>query len=223
MVPQGSGAFLRSWRGRIRRDAVVTGGVMPDQQQQDEQGDEQEQSDQSQRTADAGGDDGNDVTKLKAALDKERQRARDLEKEVKPLRTFKSERERTEKERQDAERSEIEKRDALIKERDEQLTAAQARERSYVLRHAIEDAANGEKLVLAVPVSMVVSLIDSDAVEWSDNGTPQNAAALVKALAKTAPRLFDTRRAPIGDGGAGREGGVSDNINDMIRRKVRQG
>lgn len=167
--------------------------------------------------------DGDDLDGVREALRKERQRARDLEKEVKPLRTFKSERERTEKERQDAERSEIEKRDALIKERDEQLTQAQQRERSYALRDAIEEAVSGEKVILAAPIGRVLRLIDADAVEWAEDGTPRNAAALLKGLVKSDPYLFAARRAPIGDGGAGREGGVSENINDMIRRKVRQG
>ncbi len=198
---------------------------MPDQQQ-DEQGDEQQQGDQSQRTADAGGDDGNDVTKLKAALDKERQRARDLEKEVKPLRTFKSERERTEKERQDAERSEIERRDARIAEIEGQLTQAQQRERSYSLRDAIEETVNAADFAHAPRVSpaRLIRLLDLGDDDW-DGDQPRNVKALLVKLQKAEPDLFvaKSRRTGSADAGEGGRETIAASMNDRIRAMAGRG
>lgn len=118
----------------------------------------------------------------------------------------------------DAQKSEAERLTGQITDLTGQLTQAQQRERSYALRDAIEDAVGGEKLTLAAPIGRVLLLIDGEAVEWSEDGKPKNAAAILKGLVRTDPYLFAARRAPIGDGGAGREGGVGGNVNDMIRR-----
>jgi hypothetical protein len=166
--------------------------------------------DQAEAT-DARGAGGDDLDGLREALRKERDRARGLEKEVKPLRTFKAEREQ-------AERTEAEKVAARIAELEGRVSTAQARERTYALRDAIEEAVSVEKLALAAPVGRVLRLIDADAVEYAEDGTPKNATALLKGLVKSDPYLFAARRAALGDGGAGREGGVGHNINDQIRR-----
>jgi len=185
-----------------------------DQQQTESTEQDQQQGNESQRTDNAGGDDGDgdDLGKLKTALGKERQRARELEREVKPLRTFKQERESSEK-------TASEKVAARIAELEGQVTTAQQRERTYALRDAIEEAVSGEKLTLAAPVGRLLKLIDGEAVDWSDDGKPQNATALLKGLVKSDPYLFAARRVPSADGGAGRESGSGvPSINDQIRR-----
>lgn len=173
-------------------------------------GEQTQAPDGTQQDDDGEGEPLQDAAKLLETLRKERAARKALEKEVKPLRSFKQERE-------DAEKTEQQKRDERIAELEGRLTAAQQRERSYALRDAIEEALAGEQVALVAPLPRLLKLIDAEAVQWTDDGQPKNAAALLKGLVKSDPYLFAQRRGPSGDGGAGRTGAVAPSMNDLIR------
>lgn len=157
-------------------------------------------SDSSTDTGDATEDDNEqDVTKLKEALRREREARRALDKEVKPLRTFKQQQE--DAARTEAERLQTRQQAAEAKERE--LTA---RERRVELRDEVTRVIAAEKLTLQAPIADVLRLLDTDAVEWSDDGKPKNAATLIKALVKDRPYLVGSRGSIDGGerGGAAR-------------------
>lgn len=154
-----------------------------------------------------------DAAKLLDTLRKERAARKALEKEVKPLRTYKQQTE-------DAAKTDQQKRDEELAGLRDQLTAAQQKERTYALRDAIEEALTTEKVALVAPVGRLLRLIDSDEVQWTEGGEPKNATALLRSLVKSDPYLFEVRRGPSGDGSKGREQPIGTTMNDMIRQRA---
>lgn len=155
-----------------------------------------------------------DPAKLLDTIRKVRKEKRDLEREVKPLRTFKQERE-------DAEKTDQQKRDERIAELEGRLTAAQQKERSYALRDAIEETLSAADFPAqpVVSVPKLIRLLDLGDDDW-DGDRPKNVKALLVKLSKSEPGLFAARRGPSGDGGAGRSQAVGSTMNDMIRQRA---
>jgi hypothetical protein len=129
---------------------------------------------------DADGD--QDVTKLKEALRKERDARKALEKEVTPLRQFRDDRAK-------AEQTETERLQARIKELETKEADLSRRERTMLVRDAVTPATDAEGLQLRASVGTVLKLLDLDAVEFDDDGTPKNLRVLLKALYKDEPSL----------------------------------
>lgn len=159
--------------------------------------------------------DSDDLATLKLTLQKERDARKALEKEVKPLRTYKQTQEQsklTETEKLQAEKAQLEAdRQSLTK-----------REQAVELRDEITRTVAAEKLTLAqgVPISDVMRLLDTDAVTW-ENGKPVNVGTLVKQLVKERPYLV-AKRSGSGDGGDGDKSDVKKtSMNEFIRGAAR--
>lgn len=152
-----------------------------------------------------------DAAKLLEALRKERAARKAAEREVKPLRAFKQQRE-------DAEKSEEQKRDERIAELEGLVSAAQAKERGYNLRDAIAEALDAADFPAqpVVSVPKLIRLLDLDDGDW-DGDRPRNVKALLVKLSRAEPGLFAAKRGPSGDGGAGRTQVIGTSMNDMIR------
>lgn len=157
-----------------------------------------------------------DLATLKLTLQKERDARKALEKEVKPLRTFKDERTK-------AEQTESERLQARIKDLDVKEQTLTQRERTIAVRDGLAAAATAEKLELNVSTATVIRLLDLDRVEFDDSGTPINLGPLLKQLAKDEPKMFDARRrSGSADGGA--SGGVAgQDMNSLLRRAAGRG
>jgi hypothetical protein len=104
------------------------------------------------------------------------QMVRDLRRESGGYRTKLTKFEQDERDRQQAQLSEVEKRDARIRELEGHLTAAQTKERDYALRDGIAEIVARDDFP-ATPVASgarLLKLLDPDAIQWSEDGTPKN-------------------------------------------------
>jgi hypothetical protein len=152
--------------------------------------------------------DSDDLATLKLTLQKERDARKALEREVKPLRTFKEERTK-------AEQTADERAAAREKAAEEREAAATRKLQAAVLRDEISAAVTAEKFTLHAPVGDVLRLIDTDAVEW-DGETPKNVRGLLRDLVKDRPYLA-SRRTGSADGGAGGNTNTPKHMDDLIR------
>ncbi len=172
---------------------------MPDEQGQSEQTDQQGQQQQNQG---GDGDDGNDVTGLKEALRKEREARRALERDIKPLRTFKQERD-------NAERTAEERVTAKEREVTDRERALVARERNYNLRDDITRVLAAEDFRFTfqegVTTDRVIRLLDLSDDDW-DGDKPKNVKKLLADLQKSDGYLFQPKRQRPGPGDAGERG-----------------
>lgn len=159
-----------------------------------------------QRDAGGGGD---DLDGLRSALEKERKARREAEKALKPLQQFHEERTK-------AEQTEAERLQARIKELEEREQQLTARERGMVLRDAIQTAASTDKITLHAPIGDVLKLIDADTVDWTEEGRPRNAVALLRDLVRERPYLA-SRRTGSADGGAHGPSGNPQDMNALLR------
>jgi hypothetical protein len=132
--------------------------------------------------------------------------------------------EKAEAERKQAELSEVERRDARIRELEESLTAHERRARDYALRDAIGEVIASDEFPLTpvVGTPQLLKLLDTDRLEWQEDGRPKNPGTVLAALAKTAPALFQAKpkRPGPSDGGYTQtqpmQGG-NDAVNQLIR------
>lgn len=148
--------------------------------------------------------------KLLAALKAERDARRALEREVRPLRTFKQEQEQT---RLSADEK-LQARERAVTEQESRITA---RLRASILRDELTTAATAEKLTLQAPIGDVLKLLDADSVDW-DGETPRNVRTLLRELVKDRPYLA-SRRTGSADGGASGDRAPL-NMNDLIRSRA---
>lgn len=164
-------------------------------------------------------DDDQDVGKLKEALRKERENTRSfkqLQREAEELRKFKQEQEQ-------AKLTETERLQSRVKELEGKEQELTRKERSLAVRDGLATAAQAEKLGLVASSATVIRLLDLDAVEFDDSGSPKNLGALLKQLAKDEPALFSQqRRSGSADGGAS-GGSAPQTMNDLIRRGAGRG
>lgn len=165
-----------------------------------------------------GGDDGDggkgdDLDSLKSALKKERDRAKALERELKPLKT-------AAQAKADAEKSEAQKAqeraDAAERERDTY--------RSQLRTSAVERAVRAADRTLSLGLhdtDLAAELLNLDDDAFDDKGKPvtKKVEAAVKALIASRPYLAGPiqRRPGNGDGGAGGGGNVPNDMNQRIR------
>jgi hypothetical protein len=115
----------------------------------------------------------------------------------------------------DAER--VATRERALSDREATLTA---RERSNELRDELQRVVAAERVVLRAPIGDIQRLLDSDRVEWSDDGRPKNVTALFRDLIRNREYLAD-KRTGSGDGGAGNGQGGPVNMNDLVRQRAR--
>lgn len=146
---------------------------------------------------------------LLKALKAERDARKALERELKPLKTYKQEQEQAKL----SEADKLKAREQAATEKEATLTT---RERTIAVRDGLAAAATAEKLALNVSTATVIRLIDLDRVEFNDAGEPTNLGPLLKQLAKVEPKMFEPqRRTGSADGGAG-DGPA--HMNDMNAR-----
>jgi hypothetical protein len=137
------------------------------------------------------------------------------------------ERRKAEKARADAELPELAKRDARIAELEEGLTAAQRKERDYALRDGIAEIVARDDFP-ATPVASgarLLKLLDPDAIQWGEDGTPKNLPALLAGLVRSDPYLFRAKERRPGPGDAGHFGTIPNaaDMNAQIRQKAGRG
>jgi hypothetical protein len=177
---------------------------MPDEQQSGETQDE--------TTPPAQSDDGDaqDVSGLKAALDKERKERRDHERRAKELETWKRNREQ-------ADLSETERRDARIKELEGKEQAWEREKRDLRLQTAITAA--GTKAGAVYP-EQLHRLVDDGAIEWTESGQPRNLVSIINTMKTEYPALFRSHGgAGNADAGAGSGAPPADaSMSALIRR-----
>jgi hypothetical protein len=150
------------------------------------------------------GDPIQDANKLLETLRKVRKEKKDLEKEVRPLRTYKQQTE-------DAAKTDQERRDERIAELEGLVSAAQAKERQYNLRDAISEALSAADFPAqpVVSVPKLIRLLDLDDSDW-DGDQPKNVKSLLIKLSRAEPGLFAARRGPHRRGGDGPGAGQPD-------------
>lgn len=146
---------------------------------------------------------------LLKALKAEREARRALEREIKPLRTYKQQQD-------DAAKTSEERLAAREKAVADQEARITMRLRTSILRDEIGNAVAAERLTLQAPVGDVLRLMDSDAVEW-DGETPKNVRQLLRDLVKDRPYLA-TKRPGTADGGAGDSGDRALDMNTVLRQ-----
>ncbi len=162
-----------------------------------------------------GGDEGDDLVRLKEALRKEREARRALDREIRPLRTFKTERE-------NAERTAEERATAKEREVAEREQALVARERKSNLRDAIAQVLGAQEFGFTfregVTTDRVIRLLDLNDDDW-DGEKPKNVKRLLTDLQQSDGYLFapKARRPGSADGGAGHQTTVGASMNDRIR------
>jgi hypothetical protein len=155
------------------------------------------------------------------------QMVRELRRESGGYRTKLTKFEQDERDRQQAQLSEVEKRDARIRELEGHLTAAQTKERDYALRDGIAEIVARDDFP-ATPVASgarLLKLLDPDAIQWSEDGTPKNLPALLAGLVRSDPYLFRAKERRPGPGDAGHFGTIPNaaDMNAQIRQKAGRG
>jgi phage-related minor tail protein len=135
--------------------------------------------------------------------------------------------ERQEEERRQATLSEVEKRDARIRQLEEGLTAAQAKERDYALRDGIAEIVTRDDFPAspAITAKSLIRLLDRDKIQWADDGTPRNLPALLVELVRAEPSAFRAKDRRPGPGDAGHFGTIPNgaDMNAQIRQKAGRG
>lgn len=106
--------------------------------------------------------------------------------------------------------TEAEKREAALAAAEERASTAESRYRKAVGRAAVAEEASKSG---AISPKAIHALIQ-DAIEFDDEGSPTNVAALVEKLRTEEPALF---RTPSADGGKGAPA-TSQDMNALIRR-----
>lgn len=155
----------------------------------------------------------------KAALDKEREARRDAEKRAKSseaeLKKFRD----AAQAQADAELSESEKLQRRVAELETERDAQATAQREQAIRMAAVTAA--ARLGFADPED-AYALLDREAIEIDDAGTPKNVGKLLTDLLKAKPYLGAAHARPMGsaDGGA-RTGGPS--LTDQIQEAQAKG
>lgn len=139
------------------------------------------------------------------------------------LRRYEAEAER----KAQAELSEVERLRQELAQASERLTAAQAKERDYALRDAIATTLTADDFpaTTALSAPRLIRLLDTDALDWDDDGQPRNVKAVLAQLIKDEPGLWRAkdRRPGPGDGGAGGAAITGGGMNDLIRQKAGRG
>lgn len=160
-------------------------------------------------------DAGDDLEKLKAVVAKERKRAKELERELKPLKT-------AAQQKADADKSEAQK----------ATERAEAAERQRDELSATVRTTRVERAVRAADRTLSLGLHDSDLVAdllklpddaFDADGQPvaKKVETAVKALIQSRPYLAGqvSRRPGNGDGGAGGGGDEGTDMNSLLRRQ----
>lgn len=111
---------------------------------------------------------------------------------------------------EEANQTEAEKREAALAAAEERASTAESRYRKAVGRAAVAEEASKSG---AISPKAIHALIQ-DAIEFDDEGSPTNVAALVEKLRTEEPALF---RTPSADGGKGAPA-TSQDMNALIRR-----
>lgn len=152
---------------------------------------------------------------------------RDLRKSEGNTRTKLRSFEREAEQRRQAELSEVEKRDARIRQLEEGLTAAQAKERDYALRDGIAAIVTRDDFPAspAITAKSLIRLLDQDKIQWSEDGTPKNLPALLVELVRDEPSAFRAKERRPGPGDAGHFGTIPNaaDMNAQIRQKAGRG
>jgi hypothetical protein len=155
--------------------------------------------------------DGDDLTGLKSALEKERADRKKFEREFKQLSDWKRAREQ-------ADMSEGERTAARLKEYEEKERQWERERRDLRLQTAITATATKAG---ALNPEILHRLVDYDGVEWNDaTGQPKNLTAVVNELKREYPAMFRAHGgAGSADAGAGTGGGRAEaSMNSLIRR-----
>lgn len=127
-----------------------------------------------------------DKDRALATIRKQREREKTLATDLKTLRADLKKFEDKERERSDADKSELEKAHLKLAAAEKAHEESQAKLRRTLIAQAIERAAAKHN---ARDPEVVAKLIDYEALEVDDDGTPTNAEDLVKTLLKDKPYL----------------------------------